>query len=412
MAPIVSSPQLKSYPGGERIRTLSDLEVENKRVFVRVDFNVPMQDGEITDDTRIRAALPTLQNLVSRGAKVICASHLGRPKDGPEPKFSMEPVAVRLGELMNMDVVFAHESIGDAVGRQARDLRQGHIVVLENLRFHAGEEKNTPDFAHKLAALCDAYVNDAFGTCHRAHASTAGLPNIMKAKAAGLLLEKEIGTLATLIHNPQRPLVAVLGGSKVSDKIKVIEALMVKSSKILIGGAMAYTFLRALKIETGSSRVETDMVGLAGRLLERSKTSGCKIILPMDHVTGASFDNPGTPQITENTHIMGNRMGLDIGPRTRELFRKEMQGAQTLFWNGPMGVFEKPDFAAGTMAVAQAIADLQIPAKICGGGDSVAAVNAAGLEHGFTHISTGGGASLEMIEGAPMPGIEALKVNP
>lgn len=403
---------LRQYPGGERILPLSSLDVNGKRVFVRVDFNVPMQGEKITDDTRIRAALPTIQNLVERGAKVVCASHFGRPKHGPEKKYSLEIVAQRLGELLRMDVIFAHDCIGHAVGRQARDLRAGQVLMLENLRFHPGEESNSPDFAHKLLNLCDAYVNDAFGTCHRAHASTAGLPGLLKAKAAGDLLAREIGALSQLMHNPPRPLVSVLGGSKVSDKVKVIEALMVKSSTILIGGAMAYTFLRTLNVQTGDSRVETDKVTLAANLMERAKERNCKILLPMDHVTGKNFDNPGEPQVTDNAHIPEGRIGLDIGPRTRELFRKALNEAQAVFWNGPMGVFEKPEFAEGTFQMARDIAHLQIPVKICGGGDSVSAVHAAGVAADFSHISTGGGASLEMIEGAPMPGIEALKVNP
>ena len=406
------SEDLRQYPGGERICSVRDLEVQGKRVFVRVDFNVPVVDGKITDDTRIRAALPTLKYLLEKGAKIVCASHFGRPKSGPEPKYSLEPIAVRLGELMEVEVVFAHDCVGEAVARQARDLRQGQILVLENLRFHPGEEKNLPEFAHKLAALCDVYVNDAFGTCHRAHASTFGVPNIIKAKGAGFLLEREIGALSQLIHNPKRPLVSILGGSKVSDKVKVIEALMVKSSKILIGGAMAYTFLRVLDVKTGNSRVETEMFGLAKKILDRAKEANCEIVLPMDHVTGVTFDKPGEPQITENAHIIGERIGLDIGPRTQRLFVEKLQGAQSVFWNGPMGVFEKPEFAAGTNAVAHAIAKLDAPIKICGGGDSVSAINQAGVEAGFTHISTGGGASLEMVEGAPMPGIDALKINP
>lgn len=401
---------LQDYPGGERIKTLSQLELEDKRVFLRVDFNVPLKDGKITDDTRIRAALPTIQYLLEKGAKVICASHLGRPK-GVDAKLSLEPIAQHLGELLKTEVLFAHDCVGSAIARQARDLRKGKVIVLENLRFHEGEEKNSHEFAHKLSELCDVYVNDAFGTCHRAHASTDGLPRLMKKKAAGFLLEKEILALGKLVHNPDRPLVSILGGSKVSDKVKVIDALMVKSSKILIGGAMAYTFLRAIQVKTGLSRVETDKIQLAKKLMERSASANCKIILPMDHVMGKTFDNPGEPVVSENAHIPDDLMGLDIGPRTRELFKKELAGAQTIFWNGPLGVFEKKPFDVGTFFVAQTIADMDVPSKICGGGDSVAAINAAGVEAGFTHISTGGGASLEMIEGAPMPGIEALKEN-
>ncbi len=399
---------LHDYPGGDRIKTLSQLEVEEQRVFVRVDFNVPIKDGKIGDDTRIRAALPTLEYLLGRGAKILCASHLGRPK-GADPKLSMEPVAQRLGELLKTEVIFADNCVGAAIGRQARDLRKGKIIVLENLRFHEDEEANRHEFAYKLSELCDVYVNDAFGTCHRAHASTDGLPRLMKKKGAGFLLEKEIQAIGKLVHNPERPLVSILGGSKVSDKVKVIDALMVKSSKILIGGAMAYTFLRAIEVKTGTSRVELDKIQLAKKLMARSAEANCKIILPMDHVVGNSFDNPGEPMITENAHIPDDKMALDIGPRTRELFKKELVGAQTIFWNGPLGVFERPPFDAGTFFVAKVIADMPAPNKVCGGGDSVAAIHAAGVEAGFTHISTGGGASLEMIEGVQMPGIEALK---
>lgn len=398
----------RDYPGGERIRTLNDIKVDGQRVFVRVDFNVPMRDGVITDDTRIRAALPTLRFLLEKGAKILCASHLGRPKKGDQ-SLTLEPVAVRLGELLGTEVIFAHDCVGTAVARQARDLKAGQIIVLENLRFHEGEEGNTLDFSHKLAELCDVYVNDAFGTCHRAHASTSGLPKLLKQKAAGFLLEKEVQALSKLMHNPDRPLVAILGGSKVSDKVKVIEALMVKSSKILIGGAMAYTFLRTLQVQTGKSQVELDKINLAKKLLERSQSASCKIILPMDHMLGDSFHNPGTAVASENAHIPENKMALDIGPRTRALFTKELAGAKTIFWNGPLGVFEKPPFNEGTDTIAKVIAESSATSKICGGGDSVAAIMQAGVEAGFTHISTGGGASLEMLEGVAMPGIEALK---
>lgn len=400
------------YPGGDRIRPLESLQIQDKLCFVRVDFNVPIKDGKVTDDTRIRAALPTLNYMRDRKAKLIIGSHLGRPKGVVNPEFSMEPVAERLGEILEADVVFADDSIGDAIRTQARELRPGQVLVLENLRFHAGEEKNDAAYAHKLKDLCEVYVNDAFGTCHRAHASTAGLPSLMKEKAAGFLLEKEIKALSALVHNPKRPLVAVLGGSKVSDKIKVIEALMVKASKILIGGAMAYTFLRALNVHVGKSRVEVDLIPHCKKLLDRAKEKNCEIVLPLDHRVATSFENPGEGSITVNAHIMDEReMGLDIGPKTMELFRSKLSGAQSVFWNGPLGVFEKTPFNAGTFAMARAIAELPAQLKIVGGGDSVAAVNASDLSAGFTHISTGGGASLEFIEGAAMPGIEALKVN-
>lgn len=400
---------LSSYPGGERIKSLKDLDVAGKRVFLRVDFNVPMKDGLVTDDTRIRAALPTIEALCEKGAAVICASHLGRPKGKRSEKDSLEPAASHLSELTSRDIIFSEDCTGNGVVRQTKELKPGQILVLENLRFYEGEEKNDQAFAYELAKLCDAYVNDAFGTCHRAHASTDALPRMIPERAAGLLLEKEIAALAKLIHNPDRPLVAILGGSKVSDKAKVIDSLMVKSSKILIGGAMAYTFLRALKVQTGTSRVENDLVALAGKMMERAEKAQCKIILPMDHVTGASFDNPGAPQITENAHIPEGRMGLDIGPRTRELFKRELQAAKSILWNGPMGVFEKKPFDEGTNFIAHAIAESHATSKICGGGDSVAAINLSGVADKFTHISTGGGASLEMLEGAPMPGIDSLK---
>jgi phosphoglycerate kinase len=406
------------YPGGKAIMSIQDLDVAGKRVFLRVDFNVPIKGTKIQDDTRIQAALPTIEFLRQKGARIICASHLGRPKGQPaegDRTHSLEPVAERLGELLNQNgahptsVIFSDNCVGDAVARQSRDLKPHEILVLENLRYHEGEEKNSSEFCHKLKDLCDIYVNDAFGTCHRAHASTAGLAQIVKEKAAGFLLEKEIAVLGKLIHNPERPLVSILGGSKVSDKIKVIDALMVKSEKILIGGAMAYTFLRALKITTGTSRVETEQITHCQKILERSKEARCEIVLPMDHICGKTFDHPGAPFTTENTHVPNDMMGLDIGPRTIQLFKNKLKGAKTVFWNGPLGVFEKEGFSEGTFALARSIAELPAKHKICGGGDSVSAIHAAKCESGFTHISTGGGASLEMVEGVPMPGIEALK---
>ncbi|MBP7844087.1 MAG: phosphoglycerate kinase [Proteobacteria bacterium] len=401
---------LKDYPGGEYIRTLADLDVESKRVFLRVDFNVPIKNGVIKDDTRIKAALPTISALLEKGAKVICASHLGRPKGKVDPTASMEVVADKLGELLGKETLFSHECVGHAVQHLSKELKAGQILVLENLRFHPGEESNSVEFATKLSHLCDAYVNDAFGTCHRAHASVQALPAMMQNRAAGFLLEKEISALGALMNNPQRPMGALLGGAKVSDKIKVIETFVNKCSKIFIGGAMAYTFLRALNVEVGESRVEPDKIDLCKKLLKRAEEAHCKIFLPVDHKIGNSFDNPGPAEDTINAHIPAGKIGLDIGPKTCELYKKELIGLQTLFWNGPMGVFEKPPFDTGTLAMARALADLPIGLKICGGGDSVAAVNQMGLSSAFHHISTGGGASLEMIEGAPMPGIDALKI--
>jgi phosphoglycerate kinase len=402
--------KLKNYPGGEYIRTLNDYNFSEKRVFLRVDFNVPMKNKTITDDTRIRAALPTIEFLIKQGAKVICASHMGRPKGKENKDYTLEPIAEKLGELLGKDTLFSHESVGHAVQHLTREMKAGDILVLENLRFHSEEENNSTDFAVKLSQLADLYVNDAFGTCHRAHASVSALPQLMSQRAAGLLLEKEISALGALIHNPKRPMGAILGGAKVSDKIKVIEALVQKCSKIFIGGAMAYTFLRALNVEVGQSRVELDKIDLCKKLLQRAEASQCKIFLPVDHKVGDTFDNPGTPEATINAHIPREKIALDIGPKTCDLYRRELTGLETLFWNGPMGVFEKPPFDEGTRSIAKSLAELPISLKVCGGGDSVAAVNQMNLQSAFHHISTGGGASLEMIEGAPMPGIDALKI--
>ena len=403
---------LSNYPGGQLIKTLKQGDFKNKRVFVRVDFNVPLKDGEVTDDTRIRAALPTLKYLRAQGAKLIIASHLGRPKGKIEERFSLEPVASKLGEILEADVVFSHVAYGLPVQSQSKELREGQVLLLENLRFYPGEENNEADFAVKLSNLADAYVNDAFGTCHRAHASVSALPKLMDQKFAGLLLEKEISELGRVVHNPERPFVAVLGGSKVSDKVGVIEALLVKSSRIIIGGAMAYTFLRALKVEVGNSLVEVDKIDLAKKILQRSESSNCKILLPVDHKIANQFDPPHKVELSTNAHIPSSWLGMDIGPKTIELYKRELQGARCVFWNGPMGVFEQKEFAEGTLSLARNIAELENCVKVCGGGDSVAALNESGVAEKFTHISTGGGASLEMIEGKPMPGIEALKRFP
>jgi len=403
---------LANYPGGQLIKTLADGDFKNKRVFVRVDFNVPIKDGVVGDDSRIRAAIPTLKFLKEKGARLIVASHLGRPKGKAEPKYSMEPVAALLGQYLGNDVVFAHDSVGLPVQRQSKEIKDNQVLLLENLRFYPGEEANEGDFAVKLASLCDVYVNDAFGTCHRAHASVSALPNLVNEKYAGFLLEKEISELGRVIHNPERPFVAILGGSKVSDKVGVIEALVVKSSKIIIGGAMAYTFLRALKVETGTSMVESDKVALAGKILERAKEANCKILLPVDHMMADAFDAPHKTKVSENAHIPAGWMGMDIGPKTLELYTRELTGARCVFWNGPMGVFERQPFDKGSLGLAVAIGELPNCVKVCGGGDSVSALNMSGAADKFTHISTGGGASLEMIEGKPMPGIESLKRIP
>lgn len=403
---------LANYPGGQLIKTLADGDFKNKRVFVRVDFNVPIKDGKVGDDTRILAAIPTLKFLKEKGAKLIVASHLGRPKGKAEAKYSMEAVAGNLGQALGSDVIFAHDSIGLPVQRQSKELKDNQVLLLENLRFYPGEEANESDFAVKLSALCDTYVCDAFGTCHRAHASVSALPNLVSEKFAGFLLEKEIAELGRVIHNPERPFAAILGGSKVSDKVGVIEALVVKSSKIFIGGAMAYTFLRALNVETGTSMVESDKIALAGKILERAKEAKCKILLPVDHMIADAFDAPHNVKTSDNAHIPKGWMGLDIGPKTLELYTRELEGSRCVFWNGPMGVFERQPFDKGSLGLARAIAALPNCVKVCGGGDSVAALQLSGVADQFTHISTGGGASLEMIEGLPMPGIESLKRIP
>lgn len=396
------------YPGGDSIKRLEDLSVHEKRVFVRVDFNVPMKNGTITDDSRIQAALPTIEFLRANGARLVLGSHLGRPK-GPSAELSLEPIAARLGELLGTEVMFCHDSVGDAIVAEVRRLKAGEVLLLENLRFHAGEEKNDAKHIGLLKELCDVYVNDAFGTCHRAHASTAGLPDLMTEKAAGRLLEKEIQALGTLVHNPPRPLVAVLGGAKVSDKIKVIEALMVKASKILIGGAMANTFSAARGLVLGESRMEPDKVPLAKRLLEKSIEARCEIVLPIDYVVADAMDKPETAKAVLATDVPAHAKAFDIGPKSQALFTQALQGAQSIFWNGPVGVFEVAPFHKGTLSVAQAIAEHPAAVKICGGGDSVAAIHQLHAESGFSHISTGGGASLEMVEGVAMPGIESLK---
>lgn len=403
---------ISNYPGGQLIKTLADGDFKNKRVFVRVDFNVPIKDGVVTDDTRIKAAIPTLKFLKEKGAKLIVASHLGRPKGKVDPKYTMEPVGALLGEYLGSDVIFAHDAVGLPVQRQTKEIKDNQVLLLENLRYYPGEEANEGDFAVKLSQLCDAYVGDAFGTCHRAHASVSALPNLIADKYAGFLLEKEISELGRVIHNPDRPFIAILGGSKVSDKVGVIEALVVKSSKIFIGGAMAYTFLRALNVEVGNSMVENDKVALAGKILERAKVANCKILLPIDHMLANQFDAPHETKVSENAHIPKGWMGLDIGPKTLDLYKRELEGARCIFWNGPMGVFERQPFDKGTLGFATAIADLPNCVKVCGGGDSVSALNMSGVADKFTHISTGGGASLEMIEGLPMPGIESLKRIP
>jgi len=388
--------------------TVKDLDLKGKKVFCRVDFNVPLDEqGRITDDTRIVASLPTLRYIIEQGGRLILASHLGRPKAAPNPKYSLAPVAPHLSKLLGKPVTMAQDCIGPEVEQLAAGLQNGDILLLENVRFHAGEEKNDPAFCRQLAALADLYVNDAFGTAHRAHASTEGVARLLSPAVAGFLMEKEIRYLGGALAEPRRPFVAILGGAKVSDKILVIENLLAKVDALVIGGGMAYTFLKAQGHEIGKSLVETDKIELAGELLAKAAQRGVRLLLPQDHVIAREFKADAEHRVCTNTDFPADWMGLDIGPQTAELFAGLLKNAGTVVWNGPMGVFEFPAFAQGTFAVARALADSDA-LSIIGGGDSVAAVNQSGLDDRMTHISTGGGASLEFLEGKELPGIAAL----
>ncbi|NLC46798.1 MAG: phosphoglycerate kinase [Firmicutes bacterium] len=386
---------------------LKDLDVKGKRVFVRADFNVPLDGDRITDDTRIRSALPTIQYLLENDAKVILASHLGRPKGKVVEKYSLAPVAKHLSELLGRDVVKADDCIGPAVQELALKLQPGEVLLLENLRFHAEEEKNDPAFAKELASLAEVYVNDAFGTAHRAHASTAGIAAYLPA-AAGFLLEKELKFLGEALENPQRPFVAILGGAKVSDKIGVIQNLLGKVDKLLIGGGMSYTFLKARGLEIGKSLLEADKMDLARQLEEEAKARGVELLLPVDVVVADEFSETANRKAVSVEEIPADWEGMDIGPKTIELFQKALAGAKTVVWNGPLGVFEMEPFSTGTKAIAEALANLTDATTIIGGGDSAAAVEQLGYADKITHISTGGGASLEFLEGKELPGVAAL----
>jgi phosphoglycerate kinase len=389
-------------------QTIRDLgDVRGKRIFVRVDFNVPVEKGVISDDTRIRAALPTLQHLVRAGAQTVLASHLGRPKKGAAPEFSLKPVAARLTELLGRPVQSAPDCIGEEVGRLCSAMRDGDVLLLENVRFHPEEEKNDPAFAARLIKDSGAsiFVNDAFGTAHRAHASTEGVSHHVASSVAGFLMEKELRYLGMALEAPQRPFVAVLGGAKVSDKIQVIESLLPRVDALLVGGGMAYTFFRAQGLTTGKSLVEEDKVALAKRLLDQAKG---KIHLPVDHVVAAAFNADAERRTLPASEIPDGWMGLDIGPATAGAFAEQVRNAQLALWNGPMGVFEMKPFAEGTLAMARAIAETA-GTGIVGGGDSVAAVTQMGLAGAIDHVSTGGGASLEFLAGDPLPGVACLK---
>jgi phosphoglycerate kinase len=386
--------------------SISDLDLSGKRVFMRVDFNVPMADGKITDDTRITAALPSIRYVIENGGRLILASHLGRPKGKSEPKYSLKPVAGRLGELLGKPVQFAPDCVGPEVEKMVSGLKNGDVLLLENLRFHAEEEKNDSAFAKQLAALCDVYINDAFGAAHRAHASTAGMTAFVKQAAAGFLMQKEIESLNHALTKAEKPYVAIVGGAKISDKIELIENFMNIADSILIGGAMAYTFFRAKGIPTGKSLVEVDKVELAKELLSRASQKRVSIELPVDHVIAAGLDSSEF-EVVPVDQTPADCMGLDIGPETVLRYSQIIRRAKTIVWNGPMGVFENPKFAQGTFGVARAVAEANA-FSIIGGGDSAAAVAQSGMESKITHISTGGGASLEFLSGQKLPGVEVL----
>ncbi len=389
-------------------KTVKDVDVTGKRVFVRVDFNVPIdEEGNITDDTRIRAAMPTIEYLTNSNAKVILASHLGRPKGEINLKFSLRPVAEKLSRLSNRKILFSSDCIGPEAAEKVNKMNDGDILLLENLRFHKEEEENDAHFAKKLASLADIYVNDAFGTAHRAHASTYGIAKFLPG-VAGFLMEKEITTMGNAIENPDRPFVAILGGAKVSDKIGVVENLINKVDCLLIGGGMAYTFIKAQGYEIGKSLLETDKIKLARELMQQANAKKVKLILPVDTVAADRLSDNAEHEVLNIEEMPADKMGLDIGPKTAELFSKEIKKAKTVVWNGPMGVFEMEPFATGTRKIAQAMSECK-GKTIVGGGDSVAAIEQMGFRDSMTHISTGGGASLEFLEGKELPGISALQ---
>ncbi len=400
-------------------KTVRDIDVKDKRVLMRVDFNVPLKDGKVSDATRIEAALPTIRHILEHGGKLILMSHLGRPKGAPSPEFSLKPAALKLAEFLGQPVPLAPDCVGPEVKRMVDDLKSGAVIILENVRFHAEEEllnkyakqdgatkAKIDAFTKELASYGDVYVNDAFGTAHRAHASTQGVTKYIKTNVAGFLMEKEVKYFGDTLAKPEKPFLAILGGAKVSDKVLVITNLLEKVDSLIIGGAMAYTLMKAEGQKVGISRVEEDKLDVAKEVFAKAKEKNVRILLPVDHVCARKFD-VDAPDGTFDA-IPDDMMGLDIGPKSIKLFQDEVSKAKTIVWNGPMGVFEKPAFAKGTFAVCQSIADNAKCVSIIGGGDSVSAVNKSGLSEKMTHISTGGGASLEFLEGRKLPGVEAL----
>lgn len=398
----------------KKITKITELDIRNRRVFLRVDFNVPLkakgEGWEVGDSGRIEGALPTIRYIVEQGGKCILASHLGRPKGKPSQKYSLEPVAAKLSEFLEKDVILTEDCIGDGPRSLSQQMRPGDVMLLENLRFHAGEEENSLEFANRLVEVCDVYVSDAFGALHRAHASTSALPKLAAQKGMGFLVEKELENLAPLKESPQRPFILVMGGAKVSDKIGILEHFLPKVDKVFIGGAMAYAFLKAQGKEIGKSLCEDSQVVLATRLLGAAAARNVKLLLPSDHLVTPNFQETKQIAFTEGAEIPVDKMAVDIGPKTLAQFQAALQGAETIFWNGPVGVFEVPAFSRGTFELARLIAETRAK-KLAGGGDVAAAIVASGCENQFDFISTGGGATLEYLEGKELPGLKALEIS-